>query len=153
MNESVTSKTGSRNHPNRAAKRIFKSEYSLRDLLNNNKQNTIHIVVVPEEERALQVAQLVKNPPANAEDTRDSGSILGSGRSLGVENGNPLQYSCLEHPMDRGTWWATIHGVAKSWTWRSTHRRSKSKRGRKPIWRNNVWKPLTWGRKRPSTMR
>ena len=129
----MTSKRGSGNHPNRAAKRIFKSKYSLRDLLNNNKQNSIHIVVVPEEERAFQGAQAVKNPPANAEDTRDSGSIPGSGRSLGVENGNPFQYSCLERPMHRGTWWATVHGVAKSWTRLSTHRRKKSKGGRKPI--------------------
>ena len=43
-------------------------------------------------------------------------SIPGSGGSSGVGNGNPLQYSCLENPMDRGAWWATIHGVAKSWT-------------------------------------
>ena len=46
----------------------------------------------------------------------DLGSIPGSGRSLGRGNGNPLQYSCLENPMDRGAWWATIHGVSKSWT-------------------------------------
>ena len=46
----------------------------------------------------------------------DLGSIPGSGRSPGEGNGNPLQYSCLENPMDRGAWWATIHGVAKSWT-------------------------------------
>ena len=44
------------------------------------------------------------------------GSIPGSGRSPGEGNGNPLQYSCLENPMDRGTWWATVHGVTKSWT-------------------------------------
>ena len=44
------------------------------------------------------------------------GSILGSGRSPGEENGNPLQYSCLENPMDGGPWWATVHGVAKSQT-------------------------------------
>ena len=56
---------------------------------------------------------LVKNPLANA---GDSGSILGSGRSPGEGNGNPLQYSCLKSPMDSGAWWATIHGVAKSWT-------------------------------------
>ena len=55
----------------------------------------------------------VKNPPANAGDARDSGSIPGSGRSPGVENGNPLQYSCLGNPMGRGAWWATVHGVAK----------------------------------------
>ena len=55
----------------------------------------------------------VKTPPANAEDARDSGSIPGSGRSSGVENGNLLQYSCLGNPMGRGAWWATVHGVTK----------------------------------------
>ena len=55
------------------------------------------------------------NPVASAEAQRDSGSIPGSGRSPGEGNGNPLQYSCLENPMDRGAWWATVHGVAKSW--------------------------------------
>ena len=59
---------------------------------------------------------VVKNPTANAGDARDSGSIPGSGRSSGEGNGNPLQFSCLENPMDRGAWWATVHGVAKSWT-------------------------------------
>ena len=57
---------------------------------------------------------MVKNPAANAGDTRDMGSILGSGRCLGVGNSNPLQYSCLENSMDRGTWWAIVHRVAKS---------------------------------------
>ena len=51
--------------------------------------------------------------PANVGDT---GSIPGSGRSPGEANGNPLQYSCLGNPMDRGAWWATVHGVPKSWT-------------------------------------
>ena len=46
----------------------------------------------------------------------DLGSIPGSGRSPGEGNGNPLQYSCLENPMDGGAWWAIVHGVAKSWT-------------------------------------
>ena len=46
----------------------------------------------------------------------DSGSIPGLGRSAGEGNGNPFQYSCLENPMDRGAWWATVHGVAKSRT-------------------------------------
>ena len=46
----------------------------------------------------------------------DLGSVPGSGRPLGDGNGNPLQYFCLENPMDRGVWWATVHGVAKSWT-------------------------------------
>ena len=57
---------------------------------------------------------MVKNPPANAGDMRDTGSIPGLGRCPGERNGNPLQYSCLENPIDRGTWWATVHGVAKS---------------------------------------
>ena len=51
----------------------------------------------------------------------DTGSIPGLGRSPGEENGNPLQYSCLETSMDRGAWQATVHGVAKSQTWLSTH--------------------------------
>ena len=49
-------------------------------------------------------------------DAGDLGLIPGSGRSPGEGHGNPLQYSCLENPMDRGTWWATVHGVAKSQT-------------------------------------
>ena len=49
----------------------------------------------------------------------DLGSILGLGRFPGEGNGNPLQYSCLENPMDGGAWWATVHGVAKSRTWLS----------------------------------
>ena len=53
---------------------------------------------------ASQVVLVVKNPPANAEDIRDAGSIPGSGRSPGGGHGNPLQYSCLENPMDRGAW-------------------------------------------------
>ena len=59
---------------------------------------------------------VIKNPPANAGDAEDTGSILGLGRSPAGGNGNPLQYSCLENSMDRGAWWATVHGVAKSWT-------------------------------------
>ena len=51
---------------------------------------------------------LVKNPPANAGDVRDEGSIPGSGRSAGGGTGNPLQDSCLENPMDRGAWQATV---------------------------------------------
>ena len=47
------------------------------------------------------------------------GSVPGSGRSLGEGNGNPLQYSCLENSMDRGAWWAIVHGVTESWTWLS----------------------------------
>ena len=58
---------------------------------------------------------MVKSP-ATARDTRDVGLIPGSGRSRGVGNGNPLQYSCLENYMDRGAWWATVQRVPKSQT-------------------------------------
>ena len=58
----------------------------------------------------------VKNSPANAGEGRDVCSIPGSGRSPGGGHGNPLQCSCLETPVDRGAWWATVHGVAKSRT-------------------------------------
>ena len=64
----------------------------------------------------LQVVLVVKNPPANVVAIRDVDSIPGLGRSLGEENGNPLQYSFLENPVDRGAWWATVHRVSKSWT-------------------------------------
>ena len=56
---------------------------------------------------------MVKNLPANAGDERDLGLIPGLGRSPGEANGNPLQYSCVENPMHSGTWWATVHEVAK----------------------------------------
>ena len=56
---------------------------------------------------------MVKNVPASAGDIRDMGSIPGSGRSHGGGHGNPLQYSCLENPVDRGPWWATVHGVTR----------------------------------------
>ena len=54
---------------------------------------------------------MVKNPPANAGGIREAGSIPGWGRSSGEGNGNPLQYSCLENPMDRGAWEVTVHGL------------------------------------------
>ena len=59
-------------------------------------------------------SSVVKNPPDNAGDSRDAGSVLGSGRSLGGGNSNPFQYPSLENAMDRGTWQAAVHGVAKS---------------------------------------
>ena len=62
-----------------------------------------------------QVTLAVKTAPANTGDVRDPGSIPGAGRSLGVGNGNQLQYSCLKNSMDRGTWQATVLGVTKSW--------------------------------------
>ena len=65
---------------------------------------------------ASQVALEVNDPPVNVGDARDTGSIPGSGRSPGGRHGNPLQYSCLENPMDRGHWQATVHRVTKSQT-------------------------------------
>ena len=79
---------------------------------------------------------VVKNPADNAGDIRNAGSIPGSGRSLGGGDGNPLQYSCLENPMDRGPWHATVRRVAKSQTQLkkfSMHRRAV----------NTLFAPLT----------
>ena len=56
---------------------------------------------------------MVKNPPVDTGDAGDMGSIPGLGRSPGGGNGNPLQYSCMENPMDRGIWWVTAHGIEK----------------------------------------
>ena len=63
---------------------------------------------------ASQIVLVVKNQPANAGDLRDMGSIPGSRKSLGGEHGNTLQYSCLENPMDKGAWQATVHWVAEA---------------------------------------
>ena len=57
---------------------------------------------------------VVKNPPANAGDIRDTDSTPGLGRSPGGGHGNPLQYSCLENPVDIGAWWATVQGHKES---------------------------------------
>ena len=73
----------------------------------------IHIY---KQSQASQVALVEKNLTANSEDMRDVDSIPRLGRSAGVRAFNPLQYSCLENPMDRGAWWATVHGVTKSQT-------------------------------------
>ena len=59
---------------------------------------------------------MVKNPPGNAGDVRDTGLVPGLGRSPGGGHDNPLQYACLENPMDREAWWATVHRIAKSRT-------------------------------------
>ena len=70
-------------------------------------------------ERASQVVPVVKNQPANAGGIRDvsvTGSIPESERSPAVGHGNPLQYSCLENPMERGAWQATVYRVEQSWT-------------------------------------
>ena len=66
---------------------------------------------------------VVKNLPANTRNTREKGSILPWGRAPGVENANPLQYSCLDNSINRGAWWATVQrGVTKSQTQLSTHK-------------------------------
>ena len=65
---------------------------------------------------ASQVALMVKNPPANAENIKDVGWITGSGRSPGGGHGNPLQYSFQDDPMNGGAWWAVIHRVPQSQT-------------------------------------
>ena len=65
---------------------------------------------------ASQVALMVKNLPANVGDMRDAGLVHGSGRSPGVGHDNPLQYSCLGNPKDRGIWQVTVHRVTNSWT-------------------------------------
>ena len=64
--------------------------------------------------RAFQVVQWVKNPPMNTGDDGALGPIPGLRRSPGEGNGHPLQYSCLENSIDRGAWWAMVHGIAKS---------------------------------------
>ena len=66
--------------------------------------------------RAYQGVLVVKNLRANSGDIKDMGSIPESRRSPAIGNGNPLQYSCLDNPMDRGAWQVIVHGVAKSWT-------------------------------------
>ena len=66
--------------------------------------------------RGFPGGSVIKNQPANAGDSGDLGWIPGSGRSPRGGNGNPLQYSCWENPMDREAWQATVHGVTKSWT-------------------------------------
>ena len=65
---------------------------------------------------ASQVVLEVKNPPTNVGDVRDTGLIPGSGRTPGGEHRNPLQYPCLENPVNRRAWWATVHTVAKNET-------------------------------------
>ena len=76
----------------------------------------IYLTNTGERDGAFPMAQWVKNPPAIQEATGDMSLIPGWGRSPGEENGNPLQYSCWDNPMDRGAWMSTAHGVAKSQT-------------------------------------
>ena len=79
-------------------------------------QESEHIAVskLKKDLRASQMELVVKNPPANAGDMKDIGSIPRSERSPGGGHGNPLQYSCLENPMDKGAWQAKVYRVTKS---------------------------------------
>ena len=81
----------------------------LRDPRDNIRLNNIHIIGVKE---GAEVKKLL----ANSGDTRDASSTPGSGRSPGIGNGKPLQYSYLENSIGRGAWWAIVHEVVKSWT-------------------------------------
>ena len=84
------------------------------------------------EKRDFPDGSVVKNLPANA---GDAGLVPGLGRCPGEGHGNPLQYSCLENPLDRGNWWATVHEITKSRTWLSdfTLSRHKSNKSRLPF--------------------
>ena len=77
------------------------------------KQNAIFLVAALESSN-LPGGSVVKNPPINVGDARDADLIPGLGKSPGEEDGNPLQYSCLENSMGKGAWWAIVHGAAKS---------------------------------------
>ena len=81
-----------------------------------NEFISIHLII----SKGFPGGSVVKNLPANTGATGDLGGIPGSGGSPEGKNGNPLQYSCWDNPMDRETWWATVHGVRKSWTWLSS---------------------------------
>ena len=101
---------------------IFISQELLTGFADDN--TTVYLSNLQLKGGASQVVLMVRNPPANAGDITDADFMPGSGRSPGGGHGNPLQYSCLENPMDRGAstdrgaWWAIVHRVAKSWTQR-----------------------------------
>ena len=82
------------------------------------------IIVPPQRMVGLPWWLSSKESACNTGDTEDAGLIPGSGRSLGVGNGNPLQYSFLENSRERGSWWVTVHRATKSWTQLSTHTQS-----------------------------
>ena len=82
----------------------------------------------------------VQNMRASAQEERDTGLTPGLGRSPGEGHGNPLQYSCLENPLDRGAWWVTVHGVTKSWTRLSNLAQHRLKK-KAAIW-SNKWMNL-----------
>ena len=95
-------------------KEIFFWVLVLEGLIGLQRTDQLQLLQLKKAQGASQVALVIKNLPANAGDKRDTGSIPALGRSPGEGNGNPLQYSCLENPMDRGTWLAAVQGVTKS---------------------------------------
>ena len=80
----------------------------------NSFMDKISLIEIRTNQMGFQVVLVVKNLSANAGNVRDVSLIPGSGRCPGEGHGNPLQYSCLENPLDRGAWQATVHRVAKS---------------------------------------
>ena len=96
---------------------VAKSWTRLGDWTNKQIPLSLSILKLIQDIWASQVALVVNNLSTNAGDKRESGLIPGSERSPGGGHGNSLYYSCLENPTNRGAWRATVHGVAKSWTW------------------------------------
>jgi len=100
--------------------RVFSNESTLR--IRWPKYWSFSFSIIPSKEHPRLISFRMDwldllNPPVNAGDVRDVGSIPGLRRFLGGGHSNPIQYSCLENPMDRRAWWATVHRVTKSWTW------------------------------------
>ena len=92
------------------------------DILLGNLYNILsHSLLQPHIRKGFPGGLAGKESSWNVGDARNVALIPGSGRSPGGGNSNPLQYSCLENSMDRGAWWATVHGIVKSRTWLSTH--------------------------------
>ena len=85
-------------------------------VLPRQRRRSLWLDIIHTDRQASQVPCSGEESPASA---RDTGLIPVLGRSPGIGNGNPLQYSCLKNPMDRGAWWATLHRITKSWTWLS----------------------------------
>ena len=88
---------------------------------------------------ASQVALGIKNLPANTGDGSKAGSVPGSGRSPGGGHGDPLQYSCLENPTDKGAWWFAVHRVTKSWTRLTMHIKQTTKENAQGILLSALW--------------
>ena len=98
---------------------VFKEQNSLMLIKSNLSIFLLSIVSVSTSQRGFPCGSVGKESACNAGNTGDTGSVSGWERSPGEENGNALQHSCLENPMDRGAWRTTVHGVAKSQTWMS----------------------------------